>query len=103
MTSFVFEGPAIGGPANGRVLVSYCEIFASLYPVPSPHSTVTGATDAKHEFAVFRYRVQNYGVHCFFLPATETLEQFLTTWQPPRQHSHWPAFLQQAIEVLQKD
>ena len=104
MTSFVFEGPAVGGPANGRVLVSYSEVFATLYPVTIDQTNVhyVGANWLQAGFGVFRYRVQTYGTHCFFLPLEQSLEQFLTHWQPPIEQSHWPAFLRLAIEAMNK-
>lgn len=102
MTSFVFQGPAIGGPANGRELVSYSQIFATLYPIQKNRSNVIYLFEVKPltQYAIFRYQAHQYGDHRFFLPIGETLEAFLNQWQPPIKQDHWPAFLNHAIETL---
>lgn len=102
MTSFVFQGPAIGGPANGRELVSYSQIFTTLYPVQKPALNVTYifAQQPTYSYGLFRYCAHKYGSYWFFLPLGETLENFLEKWRPPVQQDHWPAFIEQAIEAL---
>lgn len=104
MTSFVFEGPAIGGPSNGRTLVSYSQIFTTLYRLENLPANVTYlfANQSKTAFGLFRYQVHKYGDHWFFLPAGETLEDFLQRWQPPIKQDHWPAFLKQATQCLER-
>lgn len=105
MTSFMFEGPAVGGPANGRLIVSYSEVFASLYPVTRNRQSVENSKNVVPltSFAVYRYRAHEYGRHKFFLPAQDTLERFLVRWKPPVEQMYWPVFLSHAIEVLSKE
>lgn len=104
MTSFVFEGPAIGGPANGRVLVSHTEIFTALYLVQIDATThcAQALIRSQRLYGKFRYRAHNYGVYQFFLPAHQSLNHFLKRWNPPISQTHWPVFLQQAIKALQR-
>ena len=104
MTSFTFEGPAIGGPANGRVLISYNRTFVVLYPLQIDASTRSAQalinSKSQRVFGTFRYQMHAYGAHRFFLPAHQTLNYFLNRWNPPIEQDYWPAFLQSAITIL---
>lgn len=104
MTSFVFQGPAIGGPCNGREFVSYSKIFPALYRVQNHIANVhyIDANQYRSNFAIFRYHAQQYGEYWFFLPCGETLEDFLNQWNPPVEVKYWPQFLKQAIQALSR-
>ena len=104
MTSFAFEGPAIGGPANGRVLVSYKEKFICLYPANDKNQIYQGeAKKFSTGFNAFHYCAHAYGSHKFFLPAGETLDQFLIYWCAPNDQVDWPNFLQQTIKIIERN
>ena len=104
MTSFMFEGPAIGGPANGRILMSHTEIFTALYLVQGDATTrhTQALIRSQRIYGKFRYRAHNYGIYQFFLPAHQSLSYFLAHWNPPIGQIHWPVFLESAITILKK-
>lgn len=104
MTSFMFEGPAVGGPANGRLLISHTKTFVAIYPAQIDATMYSAAALIRSQriYCKFRYRAQRYGNHQFFLPAHQSLNHFLKHWNPPKDQAYWSAFLQSAIAALQK-
>ena len=104
MTSFAFEGLALGGPANGRVLISYTEIYRALYilQADATNRSAEPLIRSQQRFGTFRYHAHQYGEHQFFLPAHQSLNYFLTRWNPPKEQNLWPSFLQTAVQILAK-
>lgn len=102
MTSFAFQGLAIGGPANGRVLVSHTMTYNALYLVQcdATNRQAQPLIRSQRVLGKFRYNAHSYGKHQFFLPAGQTLFYFLRRWNPPACQDDWPAFLRQVAENL---
>ena len=104
MTSFSFHGPAIGGPAHGRTLVSHTKLFVALYRVQcdSTNQQAQPLIKSQHLLGTFRYQAHSYGQHQFFLPAGQTLEYFLRRWNPPTNQNEWPSFLQHLVQTFRR-
>lgn len=104
MTSFAFEGPALDGPAHGRVLLSHTRTYSALYLLQcdAMQQQAKPLIQAQRVHGTFRYCAHRYGKHQFFLPAHQTLSYFIKVWNPPVDQTLWPAFLQYVIDTLSK-
>ena len=105
MTSFTFQGLAIGGPACGRVLVSHTQIYSALYLVKcdATNRKAEPLIKSQRVLGTFRYQAHSYGQYQFFLPAGQSLAYFLQRWNPPIDQNYWPAFLEQTVKALRQN
>ena len=85
MTSFMFEGPAIGGPANGRVLISHTKMFTVLYPVrvDATMRAHRALVSQQHIFAKFRLPANLLNIFCGAGRVLTTIVIGLQFWKPP--------------------